>query len=152
MKNGWVAWGRAARGSVGSIGARWLGQGMRIWSGQSGSRGVGSHGSVDSFVGWVMNTTYIYGSAIHHLGWWSPTQEWLTKISAILDQNIYWYSGMADQNQDHHVIHHPSPRPSRHQGTEPGTPACMPAPALVAVTESRPAGLLFYQNWPIIGA
>jgi hypothetical protein len=45
------------------------------------------------------------GSAIHHLGWWSPTQKWLTKMSVISlfwsiirNQNIYWQSRMADQN------------------------------------------------------
>jgi hypothetical protein len=49
---------------------------------------------------------YIYIHAIHHLGWWSLTQKWLTKMSAIHDfcqpfqiANIFW-SGMTDQNHE----------------------------------------------------
>jgi hypothetical protein len=40
----------------------------------------------------------------YHLGWWSPTQKWLTKISVIYNfgqlfyiTNIFW-SKMTDQN------------------------------------------------------
>jgi hypothetical protein len=127
----------SVQGCVGSIRAR-LGPGAR---GQRGAHRVSNlressvaHG-LNRPIGWlagpldgtigpsprVMNNMYIYThtNVIHHIGWSSPTQEWLTKMSAIQDfcqpfqtTNIYgsaihhlawWitYSKMAGKNISH---------------------------------------------------